>query len=118
MIRYNKLNKNLRMVLVLLSVLIASLIIIPTVMGEPMNQTNETADENITADDNDWYEAEWGGDTGGEEYTAPTINNGTRSDEGGFFDSLCSTSLCSTSAIFGICIPAHYIQKRKKGVNQ
>jgi len=57
MIRYNKLNKNLRMVLVLLSVLIASLIIIPTVMGEPMNQTNETADENITADDNDWYEA-------------------------------------------------------------
>jgi len=104
--------KRKHIILALVSVLIASLILIPTVLAEP---TNETVEQNITADDDDWYNAEWGGDTGGEEYTAPTINNGTDGDGGGFFDGLCNMSICGTSLIFGICVPVnYYLQKVKR----
>jgi len=95
---------------VVASVFIISVMLLPAVLADP---TNETADVNITDDDDDWYDSQWGGDTGNDEYTEPIVDNGTRS-EPGFFDDICGSTFCTTSFLGAVCIPTYYIQRKKK----
>lgn len=88
----------------ILIVAIIFLLLLPIVTADPTNET----------EDSDWYDSQWGGDTGDEEYTDPVANGTRGEDDKGFFDDLCGSGLCGSIFIFGICVPTYYLQKRKE----